>query len=163
MDDILPTLGTIARINRGDKLRVKGKNLDIDNRYGQFIWRLWDKEGRDSTITHLKSVYQTTKSTVEDLLLCVNEHEQKDKEDRVYKNKCRRLRDIANGLGKSFAGIKNLETTYEDYPSILAELECIIGSIIEPLYKDICKAMKSPEFQPNIYKFGSVISNQEEK
>jgi len=158
MDDILPTLGTIARINRGDKLRVKGKSIDIDNRYGQWILRFWDKEGRDSTIDHLKLVYKNTKNISDELLLCVRDHAQTQKDSTVFRNKCRRLKEIGNGLGKSFVGIKNLEFTYSDCPSILSELDYIISSIIEPLYEEIYNAMsKHPEFLPNKYKFDSDI------
>jgi hypothetical protein len=158
MDDILPTLGTIARIHRGDKLRVKGKNIDIDNRYGQCIFRFWDKEGRDSTISHLKLVYRITKKTSTELLVCIKNHQQTEKKDIEYRDKCRRLKELGNGLGKSFIGIKNLEFTYADCPSILSELDYIISSIIEPLYEEIYNAMlEYPDFLPKKYEFNSDI------
>ena len=158
MDDILPTLGTISRINRGDKLRVKGKSIDIDNRYGQWILRFWDKEGRDSTIDHLKLVYKNTRNIADELLLCVRDHEQTQKDSAIYKSKCRRLKEIGNGLGQSFDGITNLRVTYSDCPSILSELDYIISSIIEPLYEEIYNAMlKHEKYLPKKYKFDSII------
>lgn len=159
MDDLLPTLGTIARINRGDKLRVKGKYIVIDNRYAQWLFRFWDKEGRDSTIDFLKQIYRNAKRTVDELLVCVKDHSPEKKDTVSHRDKCRRLKDIGIRIGESCIGIKNLETTYSDCPNILAELDCICNSIIEPTYNEIYNALSGlSEFAIPEKKFGDVNS-----
>ena len=55
---LLSTLGTISKINPGDKLIVKNKSIVIDKRWIQWYRRKIDGESRHSTILFLEELYR---------------------------------------------------------------------------------------------------------
>ncbi len=154
MDEILITLGTISQINRGDKLRVKGKNIDIDKRYGQFLWRFFDNEGKESTKEYLTTIYNEIKRRTEKSLSYIQR--KKLPADPEYVDECKNLKNIANALGKSFYGIKNLKNTYADCSSMISALNYIIDYVIRPLYLDIFAILKTDgKYTPMKFDFDS--------
>ena len=153
MDEVFITLETISQINRGDKLRVKGKSIDIDKRYGQFIWRYIDNEGRDSTKKYLIDTYSEIQRSARKSMEYIRQNKQNNKNSHFI-DECIKLKNMANVLGKSFNGIKNLKNTYADCSSVVSSLNFIIDYIIKPVYFAICKELKfDEEYTPYKYSF----------
>jgi len=72
--------------------------------------------------------------------------------NRNIKDIYRLLRSIANALGRSHRGIKNLITTYDKDSNIEARLESIMDVDIKDVYADISKALPE-EYKPEIFLF----------
>ena len=118
MRNLLSTLGTISKINPGDKLIVKNRNITIDNRWIQWYRRKLDGESRYSTISFLEELYTEIKDKVNSIINNLNNSSTDDN----YKI----LKSVANAIGKSYKGIKNLIITYDNDSSIVSKLEFII-------------------------------------
>ena len=144
MRNLLSTLGTISKINPGDKLIVKNRNITIDNRWIQWYRRKLDGESRYSTISFLEELYTEIKDKVNSIINNLNNSSTDDN----YKI----LKSVANAIGKSYKGIKNLIITYDNDSSIISKLEFIIEiDIIETYFK--IKKILPKEFLPDKFIF----------
>ena len=116
MRELLPTLVMISKINPGEKLIVKSKHISVDKRWGQWCRRLWDGESREVTLQRLTDIYSEIREKVF-FLLDEIDHENAHimKTRRSSKDTYRLLQSMANALGRSYKGIKNLMNTYSSY------------------------------------------------
>ena len=144
MRNLLSTLGTISKINPGDKLIVKNRNITIDNRWIQWYRRKLDGESRYSTISFLEELYTEIKDKVNSIINNLNNSSTDDN----YKI----LKSVANAIGKSYTGIKNLIITYDNDSSIVSKLEFIIEIDIIETYIKIKKILPK-EFLPDKFIF----------
>ena len=144
MRNLLSTLGTISKINPGDKLIVKNRNITIDNRWIQWYRRKLDGESRYSTISFLEELYIEIKDKVNSIINNLNNSSTDDN----YKI----LKSVANAIGKSYMGIKNLIITYDNDSSIVSKLEFIIEIDIIETYIKIKKILPK-EFLPDKFIF----------
>ena len=172
---LLSTIGTISKINPGDKLIVKNKSIVIDKRWIQWYRRKIDGESRHSTILFLEELYSEIKDRIDNIILnlennkkinemnyplikdefeslCENIPEYESDKKEINNESYRILRSIANALGKSHKGIKNLIVTYDNDTSIISRLEFIIEIDIMETYIKIKKLLPK-EFLPDKFLF----------
>ena len=169
MRNLLSTLGTISKINPGDKLIVKNRNLEIDKRWIQWYRRKIDGEGRYSSVLFLEELYSEIKDRINIIIInlennnkinTIDHNSIEDDSKLIIKEKnienYRILRSIANSLGKSYKGIKNLMVTYDNDTSVISKLEFIIEIDIIETYIKIKKSLPD-EFIPDKFMFDKKI------
>ena len=180
MRELLPTLIMISKINPGEKLIVRSKHISVDTRWAKWCRRMWDGEGRETTIQRLTEIYSELRQKVSILLYEIDneiDNERKDCEKSSTKqnlyNNCiqlsstnrnmnetyRILQSVANALGGSYKGIKNLTTTYNNDSNTQARLESIMDNDIKDIYKEIINALP-PEYKPAIYMFNEHLNEK---
>ena len=176
MRELLPTLIMISKINPGEKLIVRSKHISVDTRWAKWCRRMWDGEGRETTIQRLTEIYSELRQKVS-ILLYETDNERKDYErssaQQNINSKCKQLsstnrnmnetyrilQSVANALGGSYKGIKNLTTTYNNDSNTQARLESIMDNDIKDIYKEIINALPS-EYKPAIYMFNEHLNER---
>jgi len=167
MRALLPTLVMISKINPGEKLIVRSKYISVDLRWGQWYRRLWDGEGRERTLERLIEIYSEIRQKVSLILYemdSANDEKKYEINDttsypfrtRNLKELYRTLQSVANALGKSHKGIKNLITTYSDDSHTVSMLESIMDNDIKDIYREISNAL--PEiYKPEVFIFDTGV------
>ena len=77
MRELLPTLIMISKINPGEKLIVRSKHISVDTRWAKWCRRMWDGEGRETTIQRLTEIYSELRQKVS-ILLYETDNERKE-------------------------------------------------------------------------------------
>ena len=158
MDNLLPILGTISSISPGDKLRVKQKNMSIEKRLFQGIWRNAEGEGRDATIIQLNEIYKEIDQKIDkfiyDLSLVSNKYSIKHIQNTAMISNI--LKSTAEYIGESYKGINNLCKTYSGHPNVVARLKYIMKNYITIQYNKINDALDA-EYKPKQFTFGEKI------
>lgn len=151
MQDLLSTLGMLAKIAPGDKLIVKSKYIGIDQRWFQSIRRTMDGESRDATINRLVEIYREVQEKIQ--IMTENVENCKKDGGRNLNDSYKILRSTANSLAKSNDGIKSLISTYDIDSSLTSRLESIREIYIKGIYSDLYDLLPK-EYKPNTYTFG---------
>lgn len=152
MQDLLPTLSTISKINPGDKLIVKSKYIGIDQRWFQPMQRFMDGEGREATVNRLLDIYREVQEKIYVMLEKIEKY--KKENGRNLSDTYRSLRSVSNSLGKSSKGIQSLISTYETDSSLTSRLETIRDIYINDVYNEVYLTL------PDKYKPESLILNR---
>ncbi len=146
MQELLPTLGTISKINPGDKLIVKSKYVGIDQRWFQSMQRFMGGEGREATVNRLTDIYREVQENIYAMLEKIEKH--KNENGRNLVDVYRALRMISNTLGKSSKGIQSLMSTYETDSSLTSRLESIRDMFISDVYNEVYLSLPD-EYKPD--------------
>lgn len=158
MQDLLSTLGMIAKISPGDKLLVKSKYIGVDQRWLQSIRRTMDGESREATLNRLTEIYREIHEKIR--IMVENIEKYKKDGERNLNDVYRILRSTANSLAKSNNGIKSLISTYDMDSSLTSRLESIREIYIKDIYNDLYNLLPK-EYTPDTYTFGSIEKDYE--
>lgn len=147
LNDLLVKLKILSMIERGKKINMGTMTFTDSNSFLGSINRSLTGEGRKGLMIHLNQIIHQT-------ICAINEYHETEF------NKI-----VINHLSKAKVGIQNLITTYQEDPSIVAQIEICIANIDLQLEKNrhlldghqkqiICQ-------QPNIIKQPIRINNSE--
>ena len=157
MQDLLATLGTVSKINSGDKLIVRSKYIGIDRRWFQRLQRFMDGECRESTINRLTEIYREVQEKINIMLLNIDNH--KKNENKNLNDIYRTLNSTVMALKRSNKGIQNLIQTYNLDSSIVSRLESIRDIYIHDIYNEVYKFLPL-EYKPEEYKQKDFINTE---
>lgn len=127
LDKVLLNLGILAKIQRGDKLIVRGDLLEIDTRYLQSIQRFIEGNNRSATIDKLNDILKLSFKLTDEILVA----EQKRSSDDSYfiDDNSSKLQTIKSCMENACKGLENLRETYCNDVTIRTNIELLIAKI----------------------------------
>lgn len=157
MQDLLAMLGTISKINPGDKLIVKSKHIGIDRRWFQLLQRFIEGECRESTISRLTEIYREVQEKINFMLITIETCKESDvKDNKNINDVYRALNSIVSALKQSNKGIQSLIQTYNSDSSFISRLESIRDIYIRDIYNEVYKSLPI-EYKPEEYQLEDFV------
>ena len=118
LNDLLVKLKILSMVERGKKINMGSMDFVDSNSWWGALKRSFTGEGRKSLMVHINQIIQQSITAIS---------EYKDTEFCTI---------IVNNLAQAKIGIQNLSTTYQDDPSIVAQINICISNIDLQLEKN---------------------------
>lgn len=126
-DDVIVNLKLIGQLREDDRLRIHDNILDIENRFGQSLFRMVSGDSRTSTLIYIINLINSAQFHSSQL---VNEIEHiVDKNDKYQKNLRHKLYNLTVDLNSCLNGLDKLKITYKNDHVFRSKIEIICDQI----------------------------------
>lgn len=127
LDKVLLNLSILAKIQRGDKLIIRGDFFEIDTRYLQGLQRFIEGNSRSETIDKLNDILDMSFKLTDEILKA--EHLKSSDEGYFIDDNSSKLQTIKSCMENACKGLENLRETYSHDVTIRTNIELLVNKI----------------------------------